>query len=189
MSKNEERYLLQALEFEGLLRARLYRYTHSDSDVEDLLQETYARLLTAAASDDPEVLSVRAFSLTVARNVAFDRLRHEAVMPVELIADMETPDALHEDEQVEEIVTDERLATLVEAIQGLPDRCRQAFTLRKVYGYTPGQIVSRLGISASTVEQDLTTAARHCARSVFEQPVRKRRPKLFDRFGRHKRVA
>ena len=46
---------------------------------EQTLQEVYARLLTAGASDDPEVRSVRAFALTVARNVAFDWLRHRQV--------------------------------------------------------------------------------------------------------------
>ena len=55
MSRNDERYLLQALEFEGVLRACLYRYTRNNSDVDELLQEVYARLLTAGASDDPEV--------------------------------------------------------------------------------------------------------------------------------------
>ena len=45
--KDEERYLVQALEFESVLRACLYRYARNASDVEELLQETYARLLTA----------------------------------------------------------------------------------------------------------------------------------------------
>ena len=45
MSRNDERYLLQALEFEGVLRACLYRYTRNNSDVDELLQEVYARLL------------------------------------------------------------------------------------------------------------------------------------------------
>src|SRR5215470_16544673 len=45
LSKNDERYLLQALEIEGVLRACLYRYTRNNSDVDELLQEVYARLL------------------------------------------------------------------------------------------------------------------------------------------------
>src|ERR1700749_2673602 len=89
VAKAEERYLVQALEFESVLRACLYRYARNTSDVEELLQETYARLLTAGSSNEPEVRSVRAFSLTVARNVAFDWLRHKQVVPIELVADME----------------------------------------------------------------------------------------------------
>ena len=93
MSKNDERYLLQALEIEGVLRACLYRYTRNNSDVDELLQEVYARLLVSGASDEPEVRSVRAFALTIARNVAFDWLRHRQVVPIELVADLEALEA------------------------------------------------------------------------------------------------
>ena len=189
MAKNEERYLLQALQFEGALRACLYRYTHNKSDVEELLQETYARLITAGASDDPEVRSVRAFSLTVARNVAFDYLRHKQILPIELVADLETLNVLDEGTQVDEIVNShQELALLVKAIQALPDRCRQVFTLRKVYGYSQREIASRLSISENTVEQHLSRAARRCAQALFDQPIGERHARLFDRLRQRKRT-
>jgi RNA polymerase sigma-70 factor (ECF subfamily) len=167
----------------------LYRYTRNNSDVDELLQEVYARLLTAGASDDPEVCSVRAFALTVARNVAFDWLRHRQVVPIELVADLEALEVLDEGEQIEEIVNShQELAMLVKAIQGLPDRCRQVFTLRKVYGYSQKEIALRLSISENTVEQHLTKAARRCAQALFDQPVSERRSMLFDRFRKRKRA-
>ena len=188
MSKNDERYLLQALEIEGVLRACLYRYTRNNPDVDELLQEVYARLLVAGSSNDPEVRSVRAFALTIARNVAFDWLRHKQVVPIELVADLEALEVLDEGEQIEEIVNShQELAMLVKAIQGLPDRCRQVFTLRKVYGYSQKEIASRLNISENTVEQHLTKAARRCAHALFDQPISERRSILFDRFRRRKR--
>ena len=52
----------------------------------------------------------------------------------------------------------------------LPTRCRQVFTLRKVYGYSQKQIAERLQISENTVEQHLTKAARRCAQVLFESP-------------------
>ncbi|HKT73445.1 MAG TPA: sigma-70 family RNA polymerase sigma factor [Steroidobacteraceae bacterium] len=187
MAKKEERYLLQALEFEGVLRNCLYRYTRNHSDVEELLQETYARLLTAGASSEPEVRSVRAFALTIARNVAFDWLRHRQVVPIELMADMEALDVLDESEQVEEIVNShQELAMLIQAIQQLPERGRQVFTLRKVYGYSQKEIAARLGISENTVEQHLTKAARRCAQALFDQPLGERRAPLFDRLRKRK---
>ena len=182
MAKNEERYLLQALEFEGVLRACLYRYTRNSSDTEELLQETYARLLTAGCEAEPEVLSVRAFALTIARNVALDWLRHKQVVPIELVADMEALDVLDERERIDEIVNGhQELAELVSAIQDLPERCRQVFTLRKVYGYSQKEIAVRLQISESTVERHLTQAARRCAQALFDQPVAGRRGRLFER--------
>src|SRR5579872_5630607 len=175
VSKNEERYLLQALEFEGVLRACLYRYTRNSADVEELLQETYARLLVAGASTEPEVRSVRAFSLTIARNVAFDWLRHKQVVPIELVADMEALDVLDERDQIDAIVNShQELMMLVKAVQQLPERCRQVFTLRKVYGYSQKEIAARMKISENTVEQQLIKAARHCAQALFDQPVAER---------------
>jgi len=183
--KNEERYLVQALEFESVLRACLYRYARNVSDVEELLQETYARLLTAGSSNEPEVRSVRAFSLTVARNVAFDWLRHKQVVPIELVADMEAMDILDERDQIDAIVNShQELMMLVKAVQQLPERCRQVFTLRKVYGYSQKEIAARMNISENTVEQQLIKAARHCAQALFDQPVAERQGTMFERFRR-----
>jgi RNA polymerase sigma-70 factor (ECF subfamily) len=189
LSKNDERYLLQALEIEGVLRACLYRYTRNNSDVDELLQDVYARLLVSGASNEPEVRSVRAFALTIARNVAFDWLRHRQVVPIELVADLEALEVLDESEQIEEIVNShQELAILVRAIQALPDRCRQVFTLRKVYGYSQKEIALRLDISENTVEQHLTKAARRCAQALFDQPIAERHSTFFDRFRRRKRA-
>src|ERR1700733_5068395 len=189
VAKAEERYLVQALEFESVLRACLYRYARNTSDVEELLQETYARLLTAGAANEPEVRSVRAFSLTVARNVAFDWLRHKQVVPIELVADMGAMDILDERDQIEAIVNShQELMMLVKAVQQLPERCRQVFTLRKVYGYSQKEIAARMKISENTVEQQLTKAARHCARALFDQPIAERQATLFERFRRRGQV-
>jgi RNA polymerase sigma factor (sigma-70 family) len=189
VAKNEERYLLQALEFESVLRASLYRYARNGADVQELLQETYARLLTAGAADEPEIRSVRAFALTVARNVAFDWLRHQQIVPIELVADMEAMDVLDEGDQIEAIVNShQELAMLVTAVQDLPDRCRQVFTLRKVYGYSQKEIAARMNITENTVEQQLVKAARHCAQALFDQPIAERQATLFDRFRRRRRA-
>ncbi len=159
--------LLQALASEGALRACLYRYTRNSSDVDELVQETYARLLQAAAHIDPQLRSVRAFALTVARNLACDHLRHQQLTPIDLVADFEALNVLDEGRQVEEIVNgDQELALLRAAMAALPARCRLVFTLRKVYGYSQREIALRLGISENTVEQHLSRAARRCRASL-----------------------
>ncbi|MGH8323270.1 MAG: RNA polymerase sigma factor, partial [Steroidobacteraceae bacterium] len=70
----------------------------------------------------------------------------------------------------------------VKAVQELPERCRQVFTLRKVYGYSQKEIAARMNITENTVEQQLIKAARHCAQALFDQPVGERHGTLFDRF-------
>jgi len=179
VAKIEDRFLLHALEFESVLRACLWRYTHNNSDVDELLQETYARLLVVgAAAPATEVRSIRAFCLTVARNVALDWLRRQQVVPFELVADMESLDVLDDGAQIEEIVNaHQELGFLADAIAALPKRCRQAFTLRKVYGFSQKEIAARLNISENTVEQHLTKAARRCAQALFDSPLAGRQQK------------
>jgi RNA polymerase sigma factor (sigma-70 family) len=189
MANNEERYLLQALRFEGDLRASLHRYTHDSSDIENLLQETYARLLVAGAADEPEVSSIRAFAHAMSRDVACDWRRRKHLAPIDLVGDGETLDAQDDGGQVERTANSEQeLARLVKAMQRLPERCRQVFTLRKVYGYSQKDIATRLSISDHSVEQYLTQAARDCARAMFDQPATEHRASIFDRFRKPRRA-
>lgn len=168
MVECDDPYLREALESEGLLRAYLFRFVRNLADVDELLQETYARLLTAAPDEAARVRSVRAFALRVARNVALDCLRHRAVIPMSLVSDMAALDVLDESAQVEEIVNaHQELALLAECVAELPDRCRQAFTLRRIYGLSQAQIAASLGITEGTVEQLLARAIRRCADRLF----------------------
>lgn len=171
-STRDRRLLEAALEFEGVLRACLRRYVRNAADVEELLQETYAQLLEAGAPNGPEVRSVRAFALGVARNLAFNWLRRRRIVPMESMADIEDLNLLDEGEQVERIVSAEQeLTLLMQAVAELPERCRQVFTLRKVYGFSQKEIAARLKISENTVEQHLSKAGRRCAQFLFARPA------------------
>lgn len=177
-----ERYLREALEFEGLLRAYLFRIVRNMADADELLQETYARLLVAPAAGGAEVRSVRALALTIARNVALDWLRHRDVVPVSLMSDLAALNVLDESAQVEEIVnTHQELALLAECVGELPERCRQAFTLRRVYGLSQAEIAERLGISEGTVEQLIARAVRRCAEYLFAREAAPDRPDSLSR--------
>lgn len=177
MDKPEEQYFREALEYEGVLRAYLFRYAPNPADVDELLQETYAHLLGIAATGKDPIRSVRAFALTIARNVALDWIRQQRVIPVDLVADMTALDVLDERAKIDEIVSSrEELELLAEVVQELPRRCRQAFTLRRVYGLAQKEIAAELGISENTVEQLLTRAVRRCADALFERQGRVEEP-------------
>jgi RNA polymerase sigma factor (sigma-70 family) len=170
-----DRYLLEALESEGLLRAYLFRFVRNPADVDELLQDTYAKLLVASARG--EVRSVRALALTIARNVALDWLRHRDVVPIELVSDLAALDVLDERAQVEDIVNaHQELTLLSEVMADLPRRVRQAFTMRRVYGLSQREIAQRMGIGEKTVEQLLARAVRRCADALFAREVAADRP-------------
>lgn len=172
-----DRYLLEALESEGLLRAFLFRYARNGADVDELLQETYARLLAATQAEGVRVRSVRALALTIARNAALDWIRHRNVVPMALVSDLAALDVLDESAQIEEIVNaHQELALLAECVAELPERCRQAFTLRRVYGLSQREIAERLNIEEGTVEQLLARAIRRCAESLFAREASADRP-------------
>jgi len=182
-----DRYLLEALESEGLLRAYLFRYVRNPADVDELLQETYARLLVAHPTGCGEVRSVRALALTIARNVALDWLRHRDVVPMDLVSDLASLDVLDEKAQVDEIVNShQELALLAEVIAELPKRSRQVFTLRRVYGLSQREIAQRLGIREETVEQMLARAVRRCAEALFAREVAGDRPQSLSERLRHR---
>jgi RNA polymerase sigma factor (sigma-70 family) len=189
MNRMEDRYLVASLEFEGVLRACLYRYARNVADVDELLQETYEHLLAAgAAPEREEVRSIRAFALTVARNVALSWLRHRQVVPIELVADLEVLETLDDRDQVEEIVNShQELALLTRAVARLPERCRQVFTLRKVYGLSQKEIAASLAISENTVEQHLAKGVRLCTAALGGSPVAERHVTGFEKARR--RVA
>lgn len=191
MSRAEDRYLVASLEFEGVLRACLHRYARNAADVDELLQETYTHLLTAgAAKNREEIRSIRAFALTVARNVALSWLRHRQVVPIELVADLEQLELLDERGQVDEIVNShQELALLSAAVAQLPARCRQVFTLRKVFGMSQKEIAAQLKISENTVEQHLAKGVRLCSAALASSPVAERRSPWFERARRRAEKA
>ena len=92
-----------------------------------------------------------------------DRLRHRRAVLFEPLAETEAWSVLDEGSDVPEAVArNQELEILNTAIQSLPDRCRQIFTLRKVYGLSQAEIARQLGLSENTVSAQLTIGVRKC---------------------------
>src|SRR5262245_44038558 len=89
MSRADDSYIVELLRLEEVLRAYLHRFAPRPSDLEDLLQETYTRLLAVAADDRTAIKSVQAFALASARNVAVDWTRRRRTVPFDFVADLD----------------------------------------------------------------------------------------------------
>ena len=131
-------------------------------DHDDVVQDTYVRLFRARRAG--AIRSVQGFLFTAARNAALDifrRQRTAAADPLEAVAGArlvdEKPDA------AECAAASQELELLTEAIRQLPERCRQVFTLRKIYGLSQREVAAHLGIAEHTVEAQMGKGARRCA--------------------------
>ena len=133
-------------------------------DAEDVAQETYLRLVRAAALE-PSEARVRALMFKTATNLAYDRFRqrrsrgqHDDGGLSMLPAD--TPAA-------ERVVALEQAVAIVErTVLGLPARCRQVFLLRTSHECSYEDIAERVGVSKRTVERDMQAALDACQREL-----------------------
>jgi RNA polymerase sigma factor (sigma-70 family) len=144
------------------LRAWLLARFPTLPDVDDLVQESLTRVLRARETGP--INSARALLFTTARNLALDAVRRQQVVHFEQITD-DTPQSVLADgtDVVATVSKQQELELLTKAIQSLPERVRQVFTLRTAYGLTQKQIANRLGVSLSTVEKQMTQGIRLCA--------------------------
>jgi RNA polymerase sigma factor (sigma-70 family) len=160
----------EILVHERALRGYLSRFFKNVADIDDVVQETYARLLGLSEPASHAVRNWHAFLFTSARNVALDRIRKSRVVSLDAMVEMESLDILDQQPSADEALNArQELALLADAIAGLPDRCREVLTLRKVYGLPQRAIAQRLGISESTVEKHVAYGVRLCADRMFAQ--------------------
>ncbi len=141
---------------EQALRAYLRGRFSSLHDVDDLVQETYARILRSRAVGQASL--TRAYLFVTARNVALDQLRKKRPELIEGIAEMERLGVVEERPDAAEASShDQELELLAEAIASLPARCREVFVLRRYHDLSHREIAQRLGIAENTVNAQLVS--------------------------------
>lgn len=147
---------------EAALRAWLRQQFPQLTDVDDIVQEAFARVLRAR--ERGPVQTPRALLFTAARHVAIDLLRRNKIVTFEPLTESPTSPVYDDGPGVAESAAHrQELEILTHAIQSLPDRCRQVLTLRKIYGLSQKEIAAELGISEHTVEVQVANGMRRCA--------------------------
>lgn len=145
---------------EEMLRSYL-RGIARPSDIDDLVQESYFRLLRLR--EQGRMRSPRGLLFTMARNAAHDLFRRRGTAAAIPITENETEHVLDETPGTAEIVCRwQEIELLADAIEALPERCRAVFLLRQFENLSQREIAARLGITENTVESQLTKALRRC---------------------------
>jgi len=146
----------------GELRAWLRGKFPALADPDNVVQEALTRVWQAHAT--AAILAPKALLFATARNLALDEMRRRQVASFEPIAEMAGP-PVYEDgpNAADAAARNQELEILTNAIQSLPDRCRQVLTLRKIYGLSQKEIAAQLSIAEHTVESQIATGMRRCA--------------------------
>lgn len=158
-----------------MLRAWLVRGFGSRLDVDDVVQETFLRVLRVHSMG--ELHAPKAFLFATARNLALDQVRRHGFSRTDLLVDASLSNVLDDNASIPETVArNQEIALLTEAVQTLPERCRQVMTLRMVYGLTQRMIGEKLAISDRTVAAQLAIGTRKCTDYMLSR-LADRRPR------------
>jgi RNA polymerase sigma-70 factor (ECF subfamily) len=146
-----------ALPHEPALRAWLGRRPIRGLEADDVIQESYTRLITLERVD--HIRNVRTYLFQTAKSVVRDHLRSAAVVRMVSVPDLESLNLIDSEPSVETLVSDrEELQRLAEAIAALPEPTRTVFRLRRVEQLPQREIAYQLGMPESTVEKHVMRA-------------------------------
>ena len=150
---------------EALLRYLQRNWPHRD-ELHDLRQEVYARVYQAAGKGLPQ--QPKAFLFASARHLLADRARRARVVSIEPMGDFEPSHVLVDEVSPERWCGGRQaLKRLAEALDRLPDRCREVVWLRRVDELSQKDVALRLGISEKTVEKHIAKGMHLLAASLF----------------------
>lgn len=152
-------FVEEILVHEGALRHYLARHWPKVDERADLRQEVYARVYQAAATELPR--HPKAFLLTTARHLVVDRARRGKVVSIEPMGDLEPLHVLVDEVSPERWCGGRQvLHRLSDALDRLPDRCREVVWLRRVEELSQREVAQRMGITEKTVEKHIAKGMR-----------------------------
>lgn len=147
------------LPLEPTLRAWLARAVPHGLHPDDVVQETYARLVLLPSVS--EIQQPKAYVFQVAKRLISEHIRRANVIPIESVAELASAQMPHEGRSPERIVSGhQELERLSVAIDHLPARCRTVFVLRKIEEMTQKEIATHLNISERCVEKRMSRALK-----------------------------
>lgn len=145
------------LPHEPSLRAWLSRRPLGGLEPDDVIQESYARLIGLPSVD--HIRDVRSYFYQTAKSVVRDHLRRAQVVSIRTLPGPDQMEFADHDPSAETVVSDrEELQRLADVIKAMKEPTRTIFILRRVEQLPQKQIAIRLGMPESTVEKHVMRA-------------------------------
>jgi RNA polymerase sigma-70 factor (ECF subfamily) len=162
----------------------LRRLVRDDGAAEDLLQETFMRVIRGAAAWQPHA-KFSTWLYTIARNLCIDhgrKLQHRRALSLDTAAGRagdndEASPFLHEqlsgaDRGAERSALNRELGVQLErAIAGLPQPQREVFVMREVLDLPFAEIAEAVGASEATVKSRMRYALQRLRNELEETPA------------------
>ena len=129
----------------------------------DVVQETYARVI--ALSRSQIVTEPRALLYRVARNLLTDQHRRETLRlhdSLDTLNELEHPHAPQMCQPEQALDTRQQALAMLDVINKLPERCREAFVLNRFDGLSHQEVADQMGISRNMVAQHVIRAVLAC---------------------------
>jgi len=147
------------LPYEPLIRARLKHLRVAGLDIDDVIQEMYARLLSVPTAES--IRYPRQYAIQTAKGIIIDHLRRSRVVSIVSGGSLDHLDIVEPEIGAEErIEFQDEIQEVIRALAQLPEAYRETLILRRVEGLSQKETAQRLGVTEKTVEN-------HTARGVL----------------------
>ena len=159
-------FVREVLPLEAILMQFLSRNWRNEADIADIRQDVYEQVCEAAQERLPE--NTKAFVFRTARNLIIDRFRHEQVVSIEAVPDLDAFEAAADTPSPERAaVARSELRRVEVAVESLPPRCREAIVLGRIEGLSAREIATRMGITEQAVSKHLKHGIRALADLLY----------------------
>jgi RNA polymerase sigma-70 factor (ECF subfamily) len=179
------------LPHEAELRRMLRRVCTGPAEIDDVVQETCCRILSMASLDG--VRDPKPFVFRAAKNIVLDRIKRDAVVRIEAMANLDDLDLADTAPSPERVVfARSELAWVIGLVANLPERCKNVFRARRIHGLSQQETAETLGLTDGVVEHEMMKAMRlmsdMIARSGVQQEPGDTRSIVKNRAGRKSNV-
>jgi RNA polymerase sigma factor (sigma-70 family) len=139
-------FVREILPFEANLMRYLQHNWRNASDLPDLRQEVYARVLESAHERIPD--NPENFLFVCARNLLINLVRREQIVPMDTFADLDTLGIASEAPEPDHLIIERgEIRRLKAAMEQLPARTREAIALAYFEGLSRTEIAKRMGVA------------------------------------------